>query len=135
MKLIVCIITVILCISCGHSPLVSQFEGSDSVAVKFKEPATGTVIKEVATSQAYAIQDLLRFTGSEETGQLKCGYDGNIVFYKKGIVAGDVDFNYSTDGCHHFLFMANGKLTATKMSNEAADFLKDLSFKALNSQP
>lgn len=135
MKLIVYIIVVILCISCGHSPLVSQFEGSDSVAVKFIEPATGAVIKEVATVQPYAIQDLLRFAGSEETEQLKCSYDGDIIFYKKGIVAGNVAFNYKTDGCHHFLFMANGKLTTTKMSHEAVDFLKDLSFKAINGQP
>jgi hypothetical protein len=135
MKLIVSLTAAILFISCGHSPLVSQFEGSDSVAVKFIELGTGAVIKEVATSQTYAIKDLLRFADSEETGQLKCGYDGNIVFYKKGTVAGNLAFNYKTDGCHHFLFMANGRLTTTKMSNEAADFLKDLSFKAINGQP
>ena len=135
MKLIVCIAAVIFCNSCGHSPLVSQLQGSDSVAVRFKEPLTGKIIKEVATSQAYAIQDLLRFAGSEETAQLKCSYDGDIIFYKKGKVAGDVSFNYTTDVCRHFLFIINGKLTATKMSYEAVDFLKDLSLKANNSKP
>jgi hypothetical protein len=126
MKLIPYFAAVLLFISCGHSPLVSQLEGSDSIAISFTQPATGAVIKTVATAAPYAIKDLLRFADSEETEQYKCGYDGNILFYKKGSLAGDVSFNYTGDGCHHFLLLANGKLTATKMSYEAVDFLKAL---------
>lgn len=116
----------VLLISCGHSPLVSHLQGSDSVAVFFKQPISGAVIKVVGTAQPYAIQDLLTYTGSKETKQFKCGYDGDMVFYKKGIPAGEVSFNYRTDGCHHFLINNNGKLTATEMSNQATDFLKAL---------
>jgi hypothetical protein len=126
MKLIIAFAAAIFFISCSNSPLVSQLEDSDSVAVKFTAPGSGSVIKEVGTSEPYAIKDLLRFAGSQETEQFKCGYDGNILFYKKGNLAGDVSFNYTGDGCQHFLIEANGKLTATKMSNEAIDFLKAL---------
>ncbi len=56
----------------------------------------------------------------------KCGYDGNLMFYKEGKLMADVAFNYSGDGCHHFIQEINGTLTSTAMSNEAADFLKSL---------
>ena len=126
MKHILCIASVLFLISCGHSALVSHLEGSDSVAVVFKQPASGAVFKVVGTAEPYAIQDLLSYTGSKETAQFKCGYDGDILFYKKGIQSGEVYFNYTTDGCHHFLIIKNGKPTATEMSNEANDFLKAL---------
>ena len=124
MKRILSLAGTIFLISCGHSQLVSHLEGSDSVAVIYKQQATGAVIKIVGTSGNYAIQDLLTFTGSGKTAEFKCGYDGDILFYKKGIQAGEVYFNYTTDGCHHFVIMKDGKATATQMSNEATDFLK-----------
>jgi hypothetical protein len=126
MKLILIIAIAILLTSCNNSPLVSQLEGSDSVAVRFTAPGSGALIKVVGTSQPYAIKDLLRFAGGDETEQFKCGYDGHVLFYKQGTLAGDVAFNYTGDGCRHFLIEANGKLTATRMSNEAIDFLKAL---------
>jgi hypothetical protein len=48
------------------------------------------------------------------------------MFYKKGTLIGDVSFNYSGDGCHHFIMLLDDKLTPTVMSNEADDFLKSL---------
>ena len=129
MKLILSIASAILLISCGHSPLVSHLEGSDSVAVIFKQPATGAVIKIVGTAGSYAIQDLLTFSDSKETALFKCGYDGDILFYKKGMQAGEVYFNYTIDGCHHFVIMKDGKPTATEMSNEPVDLLKALAGK------
>lgn len=126
MKRIPGLISVIFLISCGHSQLVSHLEGSDSVSVIFKQPATGEVIKIVGTSGHYAIQDLLTYTGSKETARFKCGYDGDILFFKKGVQAGEVYFNYTTNGCHHFVIMKDGKATATEMSNQATDFLKQL---------
>lgn len=126
MKSILLIASTLVFFSCGHSPLVSHLQGSDSVAVVFKKPVTEEVIKVVGTAQPYAIQDLLTYTGSKETAQFKCGYDGEIRFYKQGTLAGDVSFNYTTDGCHHFVINKAGKLTATEMSNQAIDFLKAL---------
>jgi hypothetical protein len=126
MKGIFCIATVVFLISCSNSPLVNQLQCSDSLAIRFIKPGTDSVIKTVASTSSYAIKDLIRFADSEQTNQYKCGYDGNASFYKKGSLAGDITFNYSGDGCQHFLYLANGKLISTKMSYEAIDFLKAL---------
>ncbi len=126
MKLIIYIIASLLLVSCGSSTLVKNISGSDSVAVRFNHPGTDSIIKVVEATQSHAIDKLLRFADGKETEQFKCGYDGNMMFYKNGSLTGDISFNYSKDGCHHFLHMVDGKLTATAMSNEAADFLKSL---------
>jgi hypothetical protein len=126
MKGIFCIATVVFLISCSSSPLVNQLQGSDSLSISFIKPGTDSVIKTVASISSYAIKDLLRFADSEQTNQYKCGYDGKAFFYKKGKLAGDIIFNYSGNGCQHFLYLANGKLISTKMSYEAIDFLKAL---------
>ena len=126
MKLIICFAASLLLFSCSNSPLVNNLEDSDSVAIRFNHPGTKSIIKVVETTEPHAIQKLVQFAGGKETDQFKCGYDGNAMFYKKGSLAGDISFNFSTDGCHHFLHVADGKLTATKMSNEATDFFKNL---------
>lgn len=127
MKLILCIITGLVLISCGSSTLVKNIDGSDSVAVRFNHPGTDSIVKVVEATQLHAIEKLVRFADGKETEKHKCGYDGNMMFYKNGTLTGDILFNYATDDCHHFLHMVDGKLTATGMSNEAADFLKSLS--------
>lgn len=126
MKIIFCITICLLFISCVHSPLINQLQHSDSLIIRFLKPGTDDVIKVVESNNPYAIKDLLRFADGEPTNEFKCGYDGKALFYKKGILAGDITFNYLGDGCQHFLYMANGKLTATKMCNEAIDFFKAL---------
>ncbi len=126
MKILLFFMFALFLISCGQSPIVNQLQGSDSLAISFVKPGTNEVRKVVETSSKYAIKDLIHFADAEETQQFKCGYDGNALFYKKGILAGEITFNYSGDGCQHFLYMANGKLTASKMSYQAIDFLKAL---------
>ncbi len=126
MKLIICLVTGLALISCGNSPLIKNIDGSDSVAVRFNHPGTDSIVKVVEATQTHAIEKLERFADGKETGQFKCGYDGNMMFYKNGKLAGDISFNYSADDCHHFLHVVDGKLTATAMSNEAADFLRSL---------
>ena len=126
MKLMILFVTGLLLISCNNSPLVKNLEGSDSLAVRFNYPGTDSIVKIVETTEPHAIEKLLQFAGAKETDQFKCGYDGKAMFYKKGSLAGDISFNFSADGCHHFLHLAEGKLTATRMNNEAADFLKTL---------
>ena len=126
MKLILCMAAGLVLISCGNSALVKQIEGSDSVAVRFNQPGTDSIVKVVETTLPHAIEKLVGFVDGRETDKHKCGYNGNMMFYKKGILTGDISFNYTTNNCHHFLHMADGKLTATSLSNEAADFLKHL---------
>jgi hypothetical protein len=63
---------------------------------------------------------------SKEIEDLKCGFDGSIFFYEKGNLVSDVYFKYSDPACRHFLFASDEKLTSTKMSKEAVDFLQSL---------
>lgn len=63
---------------------------------------------------------------AKSTEELKCGYDGNLVFYSKGEALLPVVFKYKDKNCRHFLFERDGKLQSTKISNEAADFLESL---------
>ena len=80
----------------------------------------------MSTTEDKAIKKLMGFVDSKTSEAYKCGYDGNLMFYKKGNLVGDVSFNYSGDGCHHFIMLLNDELAPTAMSNEAADFLKSL---------
>lgn len=113
--------------SCKESSAVAkQFAGSDSLEINFNQPGTNNIAKSVTTTEDKAISKLIRFVDSKSAADYKCGYDGNLMFYKEGKLSGDVSFNYSGDGCHHFMQDVNGTLTSTTMSNEAADFLKSL---------
>lgn len=113
--------------ACQDPSIVNkQLSGSDSLQINFNEPGTNNLVKTVSTTEQNAIEKLVRFVDSKTAEAYKCGYDGNLMFYKGGTLLGDVAFNYSGDGCHHFVQEINGELASTAMNNEAANFLKSL---------
>jgi hypothetical protein len=115
------------CISCSDNSAVSKkLSGSDSLVIRFYAPQSDSVIKLVSTTEKKAINRVSEFVSAKETEPFKCGYDGALLFFEKGKQVSDVSFKYSEPGCRHFLLDAEGKLTSTKMSNEAADFLESL---------
>ncbi|HEV7780987.1 MAG TPA: hypothetical protein VGO58_06955 [Chitinophagaceae bacterium] len=117
----------IFLVSCsGGSAVSKQLSGSDSLVINFNTPQTNTIAKTTYTTETKAIKKLAHFVDSKDAQAFKCGYDGNLMFYKKGELLGDAAFNYSGDGCHHFIMDIAGKLTPTSMSNEAADFLRSM---------
>ena len=121
-------VVLVLLVSCsgGGSSISKQLAGSDSLVINFNSPGSNTIDKTVTTTDATAIKKIANYVNSKTTEAYKCGYDGNLLFYKKGILTGDVSFNYSGDGCQHFIMTVDDKLSPTSMSNEAADFLKSL---------
>jgi hypothetical protein len=127
MKLSFFTVLIVFLASCSrNSEAGKQLAGSDSLVINFNSPQSKTIEKTMTTTEGKAIRKLTRYVNSKTAEAYKCGYDGNLMFYKKGTLAGDVSFNYSGDGCHHFIMAIDGKLTPTSMSNEAADFLKSL---------
>lgn len=128
MKLMAALSILILIVSCQQPGTVGkQLEGSDSLVINFNTPGTNTIDHSVTTTESKAINKLVHFAdGKTIPAPAKCSYDGNLQFYKHGVLSGDVAFNYSVEGCHHFILNANGTLTPTTMSNEAAHFLKSL---------
>ena len=127
MKTLITVFTVCLLIACGNKSAVSkQLSVTDSLVINFNAPQTDSIVNTVTTTEAKAIKKLTGFVDGKTSEAYKCGYDGNIMFYKKGVLQGNISFNYSGEGCKHFLQMVKDELTPTAMSNEAADFLKNL---------
>lgn len=113
--------------ACSRGSIVNkQLAGSDSLVINFNTPQTSNIAKTVNTTDSRAIKKLINYVDGKTADSYKCGYDGNLMFYKKGMLLGDVSFNYSMDSCRHFIQMNDDKLNLTVMSNEAADFLKSL---------
>ena len=128
MKTIFLLCTVCILVSCSNpgSDSSKQLSGSDSLVINFNTPQTDNIEKTMTTTESKAIKKLMNYVDGKTAEAYKCGYDGNLMFYKKGKLVGDVSFNYSGDGCHHFIMLVNNALAPTAMSNEAANFLKSL---------
>lgn len=122
---IILFIGVLIC-SCKSSPVKQSFSSADSLVIHFKDEQAGAVIKTVQTAESKAINRVIEFIDGKETELFKCGYDGKMFFYHNGKQIQEVDFKMKNDSCNHFAFLVNGKLTGTKMSNEAVDFLDAL---------
>ena len=119
-------LTSILCYSCKQSAIRQTFSSADSLVIHFKDEQAGAVTKTVQTAESKAIRRIIEFMDAKETELYKCGYDGKMFFYKEGQQMQEVDFKMKNDSCNHFAFLLNGKLTSTKMSGEAIDFLNAL---------
>ena len=119
-------LTSILCCSCKQSAIRQTFSSADSLVIHFKDEEAAVVTRTVQTAESKAIDRMIEFIDTKETGQFKCGYDGKMFFYAKGQKIQEVDFKMKNDSCNHFAFLLNGKLMSTKMNNEAVDFLDAL---------
>lgn len=123
--LITSLVAILSC-SCKQSAIKQNFSSADSLVVHFKDEQAGAVTKTVQTAESKAIRRIIEFMDAKETELYKCGYDGKMFFYKEGQQMQEVDFKMKNDSCNHFAFLLNGKLTSTKMSGEAIDFLNAL---------
>lgn len=126
MKIVAFLFTIVLLASCSGSVNTSQLAGADSLVITFNGTNSDSIIKKVSTKEAKAIKKLSNFLDGKETEQFKCGYDGNLVFYKKGVQLLPVIFKYSEEGCRHFLFDSDGKVRSVAMSSEAESFFKSM---------
>ena len=115
--------------NCGcnnSSPIYKKLAQSDSVVINFNEQGTNNIVKTISTTESIAIKKLSGFIDTKASPAYKCGYDGNMLFYRNGALDADVSFNYSGEGCRHFIQIIAGQISSTGMENEAADFLKSL---------
>ena len=121
------ILIVLFCLSCGNKSAINKkLSGCDSLVITFNAPNSDSIVSMVNTKEKKAIGKLAGFLDGKESELYKCGYDGNMVFYKGGQGVLAVAFKFSEDSCRHFVFDIDNKLTSTTMSNEAADFLRSL---------
>lgn len=122
------VVFVLFFVSCKNnsSPVYKRLSGADSLVINFNIPNSNLIDKTISTSEKKAIRKLAGFIDSKACPAYKCGYDGNIIFYDKGAVTGDIAFNYSQDSCRHFIQVISDQLSSTSMSNEASNFLRSL---------
>lgn len=119
-------VAVILFCSCKQSAIKQSFSSADSVVIHFKDEQAEVITKTVQTAESKAINRIIEFINAKATEQFKCGYDGKMFFYNKGQQMQEVDFKIKDAACNHFTFLINGKITSTRMSDEAVDFFNAL---------
>lgn len=114
--------------SCAKpSEVRTQLSGSDSLVIHFNKPSTDLIEKTVTTTASKAIRQLIRFADAKNIEARHCTFDGNLAFYREGMLKGEVAFHYAIDSCRQFVILLNGQPRAMAMSHEAADFLQSLS--------
>jgi hypothetical protein len=120
------VVSIASCSGGGRSAISKKLAGGDSLVITFNAPLTDSVLKTVSTSNTKAIQKLAGFMNGKTTEVFKCGYDGNVQFFRNGQLILPAVFKYTEEGCRTFLYDLDNKVISTEMSNEAVDFLKSL---------
>lgn len=127
MKYLLTVPVLLLLVSCNPSATAKKLKGCDSLVITFNVPDSDSVLKTVHTTDTKAIQKMARFMDGSSTAAYKCGYDGNMLFFKGGRQVMPVVFRYRDKECRHFVFDLENIVKYSSMSNEAADFLESLS--------
>jgi hypothetical protein len=130
MKVVVLIFAVVLLYACNTSNTAfkEKVAGADSVAINFfkGDGSMDTVVQVRIVTNRQSVELLSGFIAAASSQNYKCGYDGSLHYFKKGMVLQDVDFRMNDVQCMHFSFMLNGQLFATSLSAEARQFLESL---------
>ena len=127
MKAIFSIIVAVSLFSCGNRSAISKkLSGCDRLVITFNAHNSDSVLNMVSTTEKKAIRKLAGFLDGKKREESKCGFDGNMIFYSKGEIFLPVIFQYSEEGCRHFLFDIDGKVMNTIMSKVAEELLKSL---------
>ena len=79
------LIIIVVLASCNRSGLSKKLAGCDSLVITFNESNKDSIIHKINTTETKAIQKMAGFLKGKETEFYKCGYDGNMLFFKGGI--------------------------------------------------
>ena len=111
---------------CSQSGAGKKLQGCDSLVITFNTPDKDSIIQQISTTETKAIQKMAGFLKGEETKFYKCGYDGNMLFFKGGRQIMPVVFKFREEGCQTFVYDLDNKSVSSSMGNEAVSFLKSL---------
>ncbi len=112
--------------SCSRSGISKKLAGCDSLVITFNAPNKDSIIHQINTTETKAIQKMAGFLKGKETEFYKCGYDGNMLFFKGGRQVMPVVFKFRDEGCQTFVYDLDNKTVSSSMGNEAVSFLKSL---------
>ena len=125
---LVCIIIFSACNN-SNEKIKERVTNSDSVAINYfkGDGSMDTVVAVKIIRDKKTINKLATLIGAKNSsGNMKCGYDGSLHFFKINRVIQDIDFKMNDANCMHFSFSQEGKLTATRLSPEAKQLLESL---------
>ncbi len=109
-----------------NKAFIEKVKNADSVAINYfagngrMDSVVG--IKIVRNKQqTEQLSEFIAAGGNSES--YKCGYDGSIHYFLRGMVLQDVYFRMNDVQCMHFSFLLNGNIQAAKLSPEARQWL------------
>jgi hypothetical protein len=130
MKRIAWSLALLVLFSCNNTntAFIEKVKAADSIAINYfkGDGSMDTVVAVKIIKDKQQLEKLTSFIASSGTENYKCGYDGSLHYFKKGMVLQDVDFRMNDVQCMHFSFMLNGQVFATKLPAEARQLLESL---------
>jgi hypothetical protein len=116
--------------SCNNTntAFIEKVKDADSIAINYfkGDGSMDSVVAVKIIRDKQKVEQLTGFIAASGTDNFKCGYDGSLHYFKKGMVLQDVDFRMMDVQCMHFSFMLNGQLFATKLPAEAKQLLESV---------
>lgn len=113
--------------SSPKSELVQSLEGTDSLVINFNQPGTDNIEHTMSTTEQKAINEISGFLNGQKEASGKCALDGDLQFFQKGTLIGNIVFSYSVDSCRQFYVVEkDGSFNSIPMSNKAKDLLSSL---------
>lgn len=111
-----------------NQAFITKVADADSVAINYYrgDGRMDSVVAVKIVKDKVQMGQLTAFVGGKGTDQYKCGYDGSLHYFKRGVVLQDVDFRMNDVQCMHFSFSLNGQLYATSLPPEARQLLESL---------
>jgi hypothetical protein len=109
-----------------NKAFIEKVADADSIAINYYtgDGRMDTVVAVKILKDKQQIAQLSHFIGAKGTDNYKCGYDGSLHYFKRGVVLQDVDFRMNDVQCMHFSFLLNGQLYATSLTAEARQLLE-----------
>lgn len=114
---------------CGDSikpGLDKEISGTDSIKIYFLSDIKNTPPKVVTLKEENGISNIIASITDEGTEQYKCGYSGQMEFYKMGKIIMSPEFNFEQD-CAHYVFRYKNQMYHKKMSTDGQKMLQQLS--------
>ncbi len=128
MKTILALLLALALFACNNTnkAFIEKVTDADSVAINYYtgDGRMDTVVAVKVLRSKEQMAQLTQFIGNKATDQYKCGYDGSLHYFKRGVVLQDVDFRMNDVQCMHFSFLLNGQHYSTALSAEARQLLE-----------
>ena len=117
--------------ACNHAnkEIQDHITKSDSLAINYfrGDGTMDTVVAIKIIRDKQIISQMGAFVGMQSVkGNIKCGYDGSLHFFKMNQVIQDIDFQMNDANCMQFSFLLDGKIAYTGLSPEAKHLLETL---------